>query len=439
MADLRDYQVEDALWLAETPRAYLACDPGLGKSATVLASLTPERLPALVVAPAYVARYTWPEELRAWRPDLRFQVLTPRSVPDPGVDVYVVSYGVLHRCPVSSGSTLVLDEAQYVKSWSSRRSRAALALSRRFDQVVLMSGTPVGNSLVDVWHQAKVLDGGERLGKGVGAFRAEYMVVEKRDPRTGQVWRWGERPGARDRVLERLGDVMRVRRLSDHLELPGRVSLPQRVRLGRAQTSVYRGLEGEAVATLQDGCTLAAFTAGSVSTKLRQVAAGLVLDEDGQAHEVGRAKLDALRAVAHQVCGPDLDSGSLLVWYQFVAEADAVRAAFPGKVADKGSVQQWLGGEVPILLAHPASLGAGVNLQAGGCHHEVVLSPTWSLDQWVQSQARLVRSGQTETVVTYEMVAELSDGSPTVDSAVYRALGQKSDLLEALRVALAAG
>lgn len=434
---LRDYQEEDALWLAERSSAFLAADPGLGKSATVLASLTPDRLPALVVAPALVARHTWPEELRRWRPDLSFQVLTPRSVPED-VDVYVISYSVLHKSPVTRGSTLVLDESQYIKTWSSTRSRAALALSRRFDNVVEMSGTPVGNSLVDVWHQAKVLDGGERLGKGVGAFRTEYMEVGKRDPRTGQVWEWRERPGARDAVLERLSDVMRVRRACDHLSLPDRLTHTVRVRLGRAEAKVYQELEREAVATLADGADIAALSAASVSTKLRQVCAGLVLDEDGEPHELGRSKLDALRTVVSDVCGDSVDRGSLLVWYQFRAEEDAVRRAFPGKVADKTTVQEWLDGEYPILVAHPASLGAGVNLQVGGCHHEVVMSPTWSLDQWVQSQARLLRSGQEHTVVSYLTEAELPGGRPTVDHSVYEALRSKGDLLEALRVALRA-
>lgn len=436
--ELRPYQEQDALWLCETPRAYLAADPGLGKSATVLASLTPDRLPALVVAPAYVAKYTWPEEVAKWRPDLRCQVLTSRSEPDPEADIYVISYSILHKSPVTRGSTLVLDEAQYVKTHTSQRSKAARKLATRFDHTVLLSGTPVGNSLADLWHQAKVLDGGERLGRTLGAFRTEYMTVERRDPRTGIVWKWGEKPGARDKAFERMSDVMVVRRLEDHLSLPERMTQVLEVRLGRAESRAYKELAQEAVTTLDSGQDLAAFSAAAVSTKLRQVCAGLVLDEGGDVHELGRSKLEALRSVVQQVCGPDLDSGQVVVWNQFRAEEAALKAAFPGKVADKHTVSEWLGGEYPILVAHPASLGAGVNLQIGGCHHEVVLSQTWSLDQWVQSQARLLRSGQQHTVVTYVLEAVLADGKPTVDRRVRRALDEKEDLLSALRVALSA-
>lgn len=435
---LRPYQEEDALWLVESPRAFLACDCGLGKTATVLASLTEDRLPALVVAPAQVARYSWPEELRLWRPDLSHQVLGSTTEPRDA-DVYVVSYSVLHKVhlPLARVNTLVLDESQYVKTWSATRSKAALAISRKVPNVVLLSGTPVGNSLADIHHQAKILDGGQRLGKGLGAFRNSFMTVEKRDPRTGQVWKWGEKPGARDTVLERLSDVMRVRRLDDYLSLPERVDISQPARLGRSESRVYRDLEREAVATLTDGVDLAAFSAAAVSTKLRQVCAGLVLDESGQAHEVSRAKRDLVRSLASQVCGPDYDAGQCVIWTQFRAEQAALARVIPD-CATKDTLGYWLAGERAVLLAHPASLGSGVNLQTGGCHHEIWASPTWSLDQWVQSRARLHRGGQEHRVVSYQVQATLSDGKPTVDQAVYSALQHKGDLLEALRVALAA-
>lgn len=434
---LRPYQEEDRDWLRCTPRAYLAADPGAGKTATVLMALREEDLPVLVVAPAQVARHTWPQEIQRWRPDLSVCAL-PVKGEVPRADVYVVSYSVLHKVQVTEGRTLVLDEAQYVKTWSAQRSKAALALSKRFGNTWLLSGTPVGNSLADIWHQAKVLDGGRTLGRTLGGFRNEYMVVGKRDPRTGQVWRWDEKPGARDAVIERLAPLMRVRRIEDLLDLPPLVPIPRDVSLSAKEVRAYRELEKEAVVLLEDGATVAAMEAAAVSVKLRQVLAGIVLDEDGQPHDVGRSKMTEVRSLVEQVCGPDLDSGQVVVWTQFRAEQRAVAQAFKGKVATKDTLQGWLGHEYPVLVAHPASLGAGTNLQVGGCHHEIWMSPTWSLDQWVQAEARLHRSGQESTVVSYRLRGTLPRGGRTVDHAVYEALDEKGDLLRALRSALRA-
>lgn len=432
---LRSYQVEDREWLRRTPRAYLAADPGAGKTATVLAALRAEDLPVLVVAPAQVARHTWPQEIQRWRPDLSVCVL-PVKGEVPRADVYVVSYSVLHKVQVTQGRTLVLDEAQYVKTWSSTRSKAALALSKRFANVWLLSGTPVGNSLQDIWHQAKVLDGGQSLGRTLGGFRNEYMVVGKRDPRTGQVWRWDEKPGSRDMVFERLGHVMRVRRIEDLVDLPPLVPVYRDVPLTAREARVYREMEREAVVELDGGVEVAALEASAVSIKLRQVCAGCVLDEDGVAHEVGKAKLAEVRSLVEQVCGPDLDSGQVVVWTQFRAEQASIMSAFGGKTATKETLSEWLDGRLPVLVAHPASMGAGLNLQTGGCHHEIWMSPTWSLDQWVQAEARLHRSGQESTVVSYRLRGTLPRGGRTVDHAVYDALDEKGDLLQALRGAL---
>ena len=71
---LRPYQELAVGHLQHNPRAGLFLDMGLGKTATVLTALTPERLPALVVAPKRVAENVWEEEVRIWRPDLSIAV-----------------------------------------------------------------------------------------------------------------------------------------------------------------------------------------------------------------------------------------------------------------------------------------------------------------------------------------------------------------------------
>lgn len=446
---LRSYQEEDAEWLAGRSASYLAADPGLGKTATVLASLRPEHLPAVVVAPAHVAQHTWPTEVRKWRPDLKVRWLRSGDQlegRDGSVaDVYTVSYNVLHKIAWPRMSwpswprTLVVDESQYIKNGRATRSKACRQLAKRVERRIMLSGTPFGSSLADIHHQLLCLDGGATLGRSLGQFRVAYMFPAQRDPRTGMVWRWEPKPGAQDRVISRLGDMMRVRRCEDYLDLPDRVFVNHEVRLSPAEARAYRTLQKDFVLELAGGKEIAALTGAAVTMKLRQACAGFLLDEDGEANALGRGKQEQIRAVIEDVCGgPELDGGRpLVVWTQFRAEQEAILSAYPRWSGGSDRLGEWLDGQFPLLVTHPASLGAGVNLQTGGCHHELVTSLPWSLEQWVQSQARLRRSGQQETVVTHVLEARLPAGpgrtEPTVDAAVWRSLSEKRALLEALR------
>src|SRR5690606_10242011 len=96
-----------------------------------------------------------------------------------------------------------------------------------------------------------------------------------------------------------------------------------------------------------------------------------------------------------------------------------------------GIVERWNNRQVPILLAHPASAGHGLNLQAGG-NHIVWFGLTWSLELYQQANARLHRQGQTERVIVHHLVAR-----DTVDEDVMRRLAGKAttqaDLIEALK------
>ena len=94
-------------------------------------------------------------------------------------------------------------------------------------------------------------------------------------------------------------------------------------------------------------------------------------------------------------------------------------------------IRDWNDGKIPVLLAHPASVGYGLNLQDGG-HVIVWYGLTWSLELYQQANARLYRQGQQKPVIIHHLIAE-----GTVDKQVMDALKHKdtsqSKLLEALK------
>lgn len=449
---LRSYQEHGALMLLERKHAALWYEMGTGKTLTALAALTPDQLPAVVCAPPLVARDTWPAEVGRWRPDLRVSpvVGTPAQrarALQVEADVYTVGYSVLAKhvkdLRALRPRTVILDEASMLRHWQTNRTKAATALCKGVEYVWQLTGTPMSGSLEDVYAQARILDGGERF-RTLGAFRTAYLEVVKRDPRTGVPWLYRERPGARDQVLERMRDIVHVVRTESALpDLPEEVVVPHGYRLTAAETRVYDELAQEAVAVIGDQSVYAP-TAAAVTGKLRQVLAGGVLGGDGSTVEVSRRRLDLLVGLLRQALGEDLEprrGEGVIVWYAFVWEREAVRGLLGDRVvlpSQPGGLARFQAGEVPVLLAHPASAGHGLNLAEAG-HQTVWLSLPWSLEHYEQANARFHRGGQRRRVVHHVVEARTSDGRPTVDAAVQKALRQKSDLSEHVKLALAAG
>src|SRR5690606_30728731 len=165
------------------------------------------------------------------------------------------------------------------------------------------------------------------------------------------------------------------------------------VRLPEAIWEQYRRLERDLLLPVADA-VVTADTAASLSNKLLQLANGAVYDEERGVHEIHTAKLDALEELIEAANGKPL-----LVFYAYRHDKDRITRRFPDAVPLTGpsDTKRWNKGEIPILLAHPASAGHGLNLQ-GGSNHVVWFGMTWSLELYSQANARVHRQGQKERV-----------------------------------------
>jgi hypothetical protein len=186
----------------------------------------------------------------------------------------------------------------------------------------------------------------------------------------------------------------------------------------------YEGLRDELVADLEIlGSTIhTAANSAVLTNRLSQVTAGFLYgDETKAVTRLHRAKIDALQGIAEEAGSP------LLVAYRFVEEAKMIREAFPDArgVDDRGALDDWDRGRVPMLLAHPQAAGAGLNLQAGG-HHIVWTSPIWSMIDYQQFNGRLYRQGQGHPVIVHHLMAE------KVDREALKVVQGKKRLLDAV-------
>lgn len=442
---LHDYQIVARDFLRGRDHGALFLDMGLGKTATVLAALEPRHLPVLVVAPKKVAENVWEEERDLWRPDLTIAV----AKGDPAAraallalerDVTVISRDnlrdVLTMKRKTPFKTLVLDELSGFKSRASVRWKTAFQFAwkmRGVDHIWGLTGTPSPNGYLDLWPQIALLDRGERLGKNITTYRSRYFYPGRQLP-NGTIIEWILRPEAEDHIKDKIKDICLA------METDGRVKLPPvtynvvPVPLPPKVMKVYKEFEDTMVADLRDvfgpGHLHTASSAATVSSRLSQLTAGFMYVDDAELHDYAFTEIHTEKTEALKTIIDSPHHGGVLVFYSFRAELEMIKRELKDygcvEINDEGAVKAWNRGEVPVLLAHPASAGHGLNLQHGG-HTIVWTSGTWDLELWEQGNKRLPRQGQKHPVVIHLLAAP-----KTVDMRMRSVLIDKAEVQDDL-------
>lgn len=432
------YQELGTSFLQSNDRAALWLDMGLGKTMIVLRALTPAHLPALVVAPKRVAEHVWAAEALKWRPDLRVQVCAGSARERNAAlrrpaDIHIIGRDNLADAHAKDlarrWSTFIMDESSSFKTKSSGRWKAArrLALAKFGTRHVWeLTGTPSPNGLLDIWAQAYLLDEGARLGTTLGGYRGRYFMAGRQLP-NGVITEWIIREGADARIHQKMEDLaLSIDTASAGLDLPPYTVNIVETPLPAAVRQQYKTLKKDLVLSwddvMGDQAALTAGTAAILTTKLQQMTAGFVYQDNGETRTLHHEKTRAVQEIVEGTGG-----SPVLVFYRFQAELEALRTAMPyARTMAQFDQDDWDAGRIPVLLAHPQGAGHGLNLQHGG-HTAVWTSLTWSLEEWQQANKRLLRQGQKHPVVTHVLVAP-----QTVDRGILDVLDGKEQVQEAL-------
>lgn len=444
--DPHDYQAHAIDFILEHPQAALLLEMGLGKTAVTLTAIHQlvldrfEVSRVLVVAPLRVARDTWRDELSKWDHleglDMAVALGSAKqraAALDSGALITTINRENVPWLVRQYGKDwpfdmVVLDESSSFKNPQAQRFKALKAVRPKINRIVALTGTPASNSLLDLWAQFRLLDEGERLGKFISHYRDELFTPDKRNG--AQVYSWKPRPGAEEEIYRRISDVTLSMRTADYLTLPPLTEVTVPIRLSPEERKTYDRLKSDLVLTLPEGVIDAA-NAAVLSGKLLQMASGSVYTEDGTPLVVHERKLEALEDLIEAANGKPL-----LVTYWFKADLARIQQRFPQAtlLESRADMRAWDRGEVPVALLHPASAGHGLNLQAGGAHL-VWYSPTWSLELYQQTNARLYRQGQQQPVTIHHLITEDS-----IDPQVMKALSRKDTtqtaLIEAVKATL---
>ena len=416
----RPYQEYAIRRIIDTPAVALLLDMGMGKTVSTLTAIDElmyDRFAVrkvLVIAPLRVALSTWRDECETWAhtQNLRISIAvgdmaTREAALRADADIYVVNRDVVKwlvdyyrdKWPFDM---VVIDESSSFKNPASQRFKALRKVRPLIQRVVLLTGTPAPNGLMDLWSQLYLLDRGERLGRTLTEYRERYF-------RPGQqsgyvVYSYDLRPGADKEIFRKIGDICVSMKSEDYLTLPDEA-------LER-----YREMEKELVLSIGD-TDITAVSAATLTNKLLQMANGAVYDAEKEVVQIHGAKLEALDEIIS--CN---EGKSVMVIYSYRHDLDALRQRYPEarELKTAEDIRDWNAGRIPLLLVHPQSAGHGLNLQHGG-HIVVWYGLTWSLEAYQQTNKRLHRPGQTEPVMLHHLVAK-----GTIDEDVMRALEGKA-------------
>ena len=395
--------------------------------------------PILVIAPKRVAENTWSKESEKWEHLQHLRVsrvmgsLTNRlAALRAPADIYVINRELVVWLVETLGKNwpfkiVVIDELSSFKSAQAKRFKALRRVRGRIRRLIGLTGTPRPNGLEDLWPELYLLDQGERLGKTLGAFRARYLKPDKMNGHI--VYSYKPREGAEDAAYGAISDICMSIRKEDVLNLPGQIYEDVELTAPPALLRHYKQFERDKVLEcLDESGEIVAGSAAALTNKLLQFANGAIYDLDGQTHYLHDIKLDALEELLEEAGGDPV-----LVFYAYKHDAERIRERIECRALDKPEdIEAWNRGEIPVALAHPASVGHGLNLQYGG-HIIIWFGLTWSLELYQQANERLNRPGQKNVCRIYHLILK-----GTHDERVLRALNEKDKgqaaAIEALRL-----
>ncbi|NEZ76325.1 DEAD/DEAH box helicase [Clostridium botulinum] len=427
----------------------LFLDMGMGKTVSTLTAIDNliwlgEVSKVLVIAPKKVAEDTWSTEVDKWDHISHLKISKILGTPkqrkeavEKDADIYVtnrenVVWLVDNYFKQWKWDTCIVDELSSFKSSKAKRFRALKKVRPYFKRMVGLTGTPAPNSLIDLWPQIYLLDGGKRLGRTITGYRQQYFNPGRRNQYV--VYNWELKEGAEEQIHKKISDICISMMAKDYLDIPERIDNVININLPKQSIDKYKQLEKDLVIELGEDDITAA-NAAVLTNKLLQISNGAIYSEDKQVIEIHEEKLKALLDIIEAAnCKP------VLIFYSFKHDFDRIVNFLKIKklnaigLEDSKDIKKWNNGEIPILLVHPASAGHGLNLQYGG-NIIVWFGLTWSLELYQQANARLHRQGQKETVVINHLVSK-----NTVDEDVIKALGSKevnqNVLLEAVKARL---
>ncbi|OPZ88867.1 MAG: ATP-dependent helicase HepA [Firmicutes bacterium ADurb.Bin419] len=437
---LRGYQKFGFKWLKTLSRygfgGILADDMGLGKTLQVLAFIKDERKadkkPCLVVAPTSLI-YNWKAEVEKFVPDLKVEVvhgskvernLLLRYVEDK--DIIVTSYGSLKRdiehYREMNFSYIFVDEAQHIKNPNTLNANSVKSLNAK--GYFAMTGTPIENSLTELWSIFDFVMPGYLMSHNSFVTKFEKPIVQNNDKEALNTLSRFIKPF----VLRRLkGEVLK--------ELPEKIESKVVTDMSQEQKKLYaaylKQAQSEVAAEIREkGIERSKIKILALLTRLRQICCHPAMFVEN--YKGGSGKLDTLL----EIIGDSIDSGHrLLLFSQFTSMHDIIGKALKElgknyfyidgatKAKDRmDMVNRFNDGENDLFLISLKAGGTGLNLT--GADMVIHYDPWWNPAVEDQATDRAYRIGQTKAVQVFKIITK-----GTIEEKIYELQEKKRGLI----------
>ena len=437
-AKLRPYQKKGFKWMMQLAEwgvgGCLADDMGLGKTIQALAVLCARKDmgPALVVAPASVT-HNWLRETEKFAPGIKAEIFGPgdreEMLDNLGKgSLLICSYGLMHseidRLEKVDFQMLLLDEAQAIKNFTTRRYKAAVRLQGEFRMAT--TGTPIENHLGELWSLFNFLNPG-MLGTTTH-FKDKFAKAIN---------------SGEEEALQRLKKLVQpfiMRRHKDQVlkDLPPKTEINHTVALTKEEKALYEGMRRLSLDKIQKTMDQRKngqnhITVLAELTKLRRACCHPSL-VNSQLKMKG-SKLESLKELVTSLIEND---HKVLVFSQFVDFLKIVRhwmdqsainyqyldGSTPVKKREK-AVQAFQNGDGEAFLISLKAGGVGLNLTAAD--YVLILDPWWNPAVESQAADRAHRMGQKKPVTVYRFVTE-----NTIEEKIIELHKTKQELAESL-------
>lgn len=449
---MHDYQKYAMNFIITHPYCGLFLEMGMGKTYTTLMALYNLNLKShvLIIAPKNIARSTWIDEIEKWQIPFRTKSLIVKPngknftkkerleiyqqvLNDPPT-VYFINRELIpdlvSNMPVWPFPNVVIDESQSFKTYNSKRFKALKSIRPFVERMILLTGTPTPNGLMDLWSQIYLLDQGYRLGNFITRFREQYfyptLYVQ------GHPVGWELKSGAETEIYRRISDIV-ISMKNTKLQLPELTMNEVYVHMDESEMKLYQRMKKDQVLTFDKVGDITAVNAAVLAAKLSQMASGaLYTDEKRNFKIIHKKKLEQVAYILRNLDSPAIIAyhfqSDLIMLEKYLKDVGIDAYRFDGSPE---MIHAWNEGKIPVMLLQPASAGHGLNLQQGG-HTLIWYTMPWSLEEYLQCNARLYRQGQSEHTVIHHILCK-----DTIDERIHNILQKKdasqSALIEAVK------
>jgi len=433
--------------LLDNLKAGAFLDMGLGKTVVTLSVIANVLLmediqKVLVIAPLAVAKDTWEDEIQKWKHLNHLRISKVLGTEKERLkalavdaDVYTINCENVPWLVQTLGKRqwkfdyLVVDESSKFKDQSSKRFKALRMTLPKFKRISILTGTPRPNSLMDLWSQIYILDRGQRLGDTITKYRQKYFNAfpthsyTRYDVKVNENSSVGKANHYEKIVYRKISDICMSMKAADYVTLPEKIERVIKISLPEDVMLKYQRFEEELVHEIMDSdVEITAANSLVLTGKLLQFSNGAIYDDERRWHTIHDSKLQALSDIL------DVATSPVLVMYQFQHDYERISRKFKTSLPKLRTTEErklWNEGKIPLAVAHPKSIGHGLNLQGGG-NIIIWFGVPWSLELYQQANARLVRLGSRfSSVIVHHLLCKATVDMKALSSLHSKDRGQQ--------------